>query len=98
MEKYKHGDIASGNWQWAVGFPPPHEFAKHSHICSINSYALRRTQYDSEQVASLFAAAPDMLAALKYVRTLTSALPDDSDTDHAIHLIDDAIAKAEGRS
>lgn len=55
-EAFKHGDVQSGNWDWAVGKPDNLGRGRHNMvICTINTTAAYMQGIDGEKVAEAFA-------------------------------------------
>lgn len=87
---FKHGDVARGNWSWAVGadggYRPP------LHLASLNFHGCIAAGYDPEKLAPVMAEAPAMLEVL---RALTGFAPTQSaewfrNSLHGQHLADEA--------
>lgn len=72
-EAYKFGDLQSGNWAWAVGYKKS-DIQPHSQLCTVNIHAA--PNHDAEAVARLFAAAPELLEALKKMDALVKDFMD----------------------
>lgn len=51
-EAYKHGDLQSGNWEWAVGTVAD-SLGRRRHLCSINFYVA--PDHNPAQIAQVFA-------------------------------------------
>ena len=92
-----------GPWEFILGATNGQENGAHGTICEASEgrYYIASIWADVEELkdradanARLIAAAPDMYAALKLVRRLWAK---DDDFQES-HVIDAAIAKAEGRS
>ena len=56
-EAYKLGDIQSGNWEWAVGYPDRMGRGRFICVAVINLHGTWRESLDAETVAKLFATA-----------------------------------------
>ena len=97
---YKHGDLASGNWKWAVGVPDA--TGGHINIATVNSLNPFNGHRPSEEIANELAAAPDMVGALRRIALELSLLPESREEGTKIHyclsLADDAVAKSEGEA
>lgn len=69
---FKHGDVASGNWSWAIGAKADIS-ARPLHLATLNFYGCNAAGHDCEKLAPIMAEAPAMLEAL---RQSTQALVD----------------------
>ncbi len=57
FEAYKMGDLQSGNWQWAVGYPSRSGYGHRINVATINFHGIVTTRFGAEQTAKLLAAA-----------------------------------------
>ena len=95
LTAYKHGDVQRGNWSWAVGAATGLE-DRHLCVAGTNFHGCRFAGYDSEQVANLFAAAPDLLDAATTFLSELDGCDDFAAWEHAKQQLRNAVRTALG--
>jgi hypothetical protein len=61
---YKHGDVARGDWQWAIGADAG-DYRRPYCVAVTNFHGAIAAGHDPQKLAPILAAGPAMLAALK---------------------------------
>ena len=98
MSKHTSGPWEAGRKGYGSPFAVYSDDKTGSAICQCQLEYVARTSDEMKANASLIAAAPDMLGALKQASfCLRELLPEDKDALYTLDIINKALAKAEGR-
>ena len=85
---YKHGELSSGNWRWAVGYRTEAR-ARPLQIVTVNHYACRSTERSAEETAKAIALALSLPDG--HLSSIVEALRDRSDAERAQGQPDHAV-------
>lgn len=100
---YKHGDVPSGNWTWALGAQAPHGSNRPLCVATINFHGAKAAGYDCEELAKTLAAAvtpnPQQVGSLRVETQARSFCVEIPDVDKFLELsegtaLDDALDEA----